>query len=103
MTVRPDPARLERIVGVVLQLGVAASTACLAVGLVMSFLRGGTGVARVLLNTGVIVLLATPVARVVVSMGEYALQRDWVFVGLTLTVLLELLASGLAAMYGRRL
>ena len=103
MTVRQDPARLERIVGVVLQLGVMASTVCLAVGLVMSFLDGGAGVARFLLNTGVIVLLATPVARVVVSMGEYALQRDWVFVGLTLTVLLELLASGVAAMYGRRL
>ncbi len=103
MTVRQDPARLERIVGVVLQLGVMASTVCLAVGLVMSFLDGRAGVARFLLNSGVIVLLATPVARVVVSMGEYALQRDWVFVGLTLTVLLELLASGVAAMYGRRL
>jgi uncharacterized membrane protein len=103
MTFRPDPARLERIVGVVLRLGVAASTVCLAVGLVLSFLDGTAGAAGFLLNTGVIVLLATPVARVVVSMAEYALQRDWVFVGLTVTVLLELLASGVAAIYGRKL
>jgi uncharacterized membrane protein len=103
MTFRPDPARLERIVGVVLRLGVAASTVCLAVGLVLSFLDGTAGAARFLLHTGVIVLLATPVARVVVSMAEYALQRDWVFVGLTVTVLLELLASGVAAIYGRKL
>jgi uncharacterized membrane protein len=103
MTVRPDTARLERIVGVVLRLGVAASTVFLAAGLVMSFLDGAAGAARFLLNTGVIVLLATPVARVVVSMVEYAFERDWIFVGLTLTVLLELLAGGVAAIYGRKL
>ena len=103
MTFRPDPARLERIVGVVLRLGVAASTVCLAVGLVLSFLDGTAGAARFLLNTGVIVLLATPVARVAVSMAEYALQRDWIFAGLTLTVLLELLASLLPSIYPRKL
>jgi uncharacterized membrane protein len=102
MTFRQDP-RLERTVGVVLRLGVTASIMCLAVGLTLSFVGGRTGAANVLLQTGVIVLLATPVARVVVSMGEYALERDWIFVGLTLTVLLELLASGVAAMYGRKL
>jgi uncharacterized membrane protein len=103
MTVRTDPARLERIVGAVLRVGVTASSLCLAGGLVLSFLDGGGGVSRVLLHTGVIMLLATPVARVVVSLGEYTLQRDWIFAGLTLTVLLELLASAVAAMYGRKL
>jgi uncharacterized membrane protein len=102
MTFRQDP-RLERTVGVVLRLGVTASIMCLAVGLTLSFVGGRAGAANVLLQTGVIVLLATPVARVVVSMGEYALERDWIFVGLTLTVLLELLASGVAAMSGRKL
>jgi uncharacterized membrane protein len=103
MTFHPDPGRLERIVGVVLRLGVTASTLCLAAGLVTSFLDGAAGLARFLLHAGIIMLLATPVARVVVSLGEYALQRDWIFVGLTLTVLLELLASAAAAMYGRKL
>ena len=103
MTSRTDPARLERIVGVVLRIGVAASTACLAVGLALSFFQGLGAASSMLLNTGIIVLLITPVARVVVSVAEYALQQDWLFVGLTMTVLVELLASALAAMYGRRL
>ena len=98
-----DPARLERIVGVVLRIGVSASTVCLAVGLTLSFVDGLSASAGLLLNIGIVVLLITPVARVVVSVAEYALQQDWVFVGLTMTVLVELLASAVAAMYGRRI
>jgi uncharacterized membrane protein len=103
MTSRADAARLERIVGAVLRLGVTASAVCLGVGLGLSFADGSSTLAAVLLNIGIIVLLVTPVARVVVSAAEYALQRDWVFVSLTLTVLAELIASALAAMHGRRL
>jgi uncharacterized membrane protein len=38
-------------------------------------------------------LMATPAARVVLSAVSYARRRDWVFVALTLIVLLQLLAS----------
>ncbi len=95
--------RLERIIGVLLRVGVSASSLCLGAGLALSFVAAGVPASRILLQTGVIVLLATPVARVAVSVVEYGLQRDWVFVTLTLTVLVELLASLVAAMYGRRL
>jgi uncharacterized membrane protein len=37
--------------------------------------------------------MATPVARVVVSVIEYVLERDWLFVVLTTTVLVILLGS----------
>ena len=47
--------------------------------------------------------MATPVGRVAVSVGEYARQRDWLFVLLTSIVLIELLASVVAAMYGWKL
>ena len=95
--------RLERTIGIVLRIGVTASSLCLAAGLVLSVTKGTSVLASVLLNTGVIVLLITPVARVIVSIGEYAIERDWLFLTLTLIVLLELLASVVAAMYGRRL
>ncbi len=95
--------RLERIIGVLLRVGVSASSACLAAGLALSFVDAAAPASHILLQTGVVVLLATPVARVVASIVEYGLQRDWVFVALTLTVLMELLASAVAAMYGRRL
>ncbi len=50
------------------------------------------------------VLLETPVARVVVSVAEYVVERDWGFATLTAIVLLELLASAIVALvFNRRL
>jgi uncharacterized membrane protein len=81
-----------------------ASSACLAIGLVLALLNGEHGIALVLLRTGIIVLLATPVARVVVSTVQYVIARDWAFAALTTIVLLELMASVVAAlMLNRRI
>jgi len=90
--------QLERILGRVLGVGVAASTSCLTAGLLMTFAFGKTRVAGALLSVGIVVLLATPVARVAVSSVGYARRRDWLFVTLTLIVLSELLASIIAAL-----
>jgi uncharacterized membrane protein len=45
--------------------------------------------------TGILALVVTPLARVVVSMIEFARERDWTFLLLTTVVLLVLLASWL--------
>jgi uncharacterized membrane protein len=89
---------LERILGRVLGVGVAASTVCLTAGLLMTFAFGKTTVAGALLSVGIVVLLATPVARVAVSSVGYARRRDWLFVALTLVVFGELLATIVAAL-----
>ena len=91
-------AALERIVGSVLRAGVFASSVCLAGGLAMSLVTGGGGVTGVLLNAGIVVLLATPVVRVIVSTVQYVSERDWAFATLTFIVLLELAASAIAAL-----
>jgi len=88
---------LEAAIGRVLRLGVLTSSACLGAGLVITLASGSTGVAGGLLTAGLVVLLATPAARVVVSAITYARERDWLFVALTLTVLAELIASSIAA------
>jgi uncharacterized membrane protein len=94
---------LERTIGLVLRAGVVTSSVCLAVGLALSWL-GLRAPSVVLLQLGVVVLLCTPVARVIVSIVEYAQERDWTFVTLTGIVLLELLASVVAALvFNRRL
>jgi uncharacterized membrane protein len=96
--------KLERTIGIVLRAGVVASSACLSVGLVLALVNGEGGIAGVLLRTGIVVLLATPVARVVVSIVQYAFERDWTFTLLTTIVLAELLASAAAALlFNRRL
>ena len=98
-----DMTRLERIVGTVLRLGVAASSACLTLGLVLLFV-GGAASASLLLHIGIVILLVTPVARVVVSLVQYAGARDWTFVTLTAIVLVELMASAVAALvFNKRL
>jgi len=55
---------MERVVGIVLRSGVIASSACLTVGLLLSLAAGGGSFAAFLLNAGILILLATPVARV---------------------------------------
>jgi uncharacterized membrane protein len=90
--------KLERVIGVVLRAGVMVSSTCLAVGLVLSLATGGGTVAAALLNVGIVVLLATPLARVIVSTVQYIGERDWLFATLTLAVLLELVASAVAAL-----
>jgi uncharacterized membrane protein len=89
---------LERVVGQVLTTGAVASTILLALGLAGFLLWPGPA-ADWLVRAGLIVLMATPVMRVVVSVLQYALERDWLFVLATSTVLVLLLGS-LAA--GRR-
>jgi uncharacterized membrane protein len=93
---------LERTIGRVLRVGVTASSIALATGLILTFL-GAPG-AQWLLNIGVLTLLVTPVARVIVSFADYVGERDWTFVTLTAIVLVELLSSAAAALvFNRRL
>jgi len=95
---------LERAVGVVLRAGVTISSACMVLGLVATLATGEGGAARVLLHAGIIILLATPVARVGVSIVQYVIARDWTFAVLTTIVLVELAASAIAALvFNRRL
>jgi len=96
-----DVARLERFVGLSLRIGVTTSSAALALGLVLAIF-GDDVAAAALLNAGVLILLLTPVARVLISIIEYARERDWMFVALTCVVLVELMASAVAALIFNR-
>jgi uncharacterized membrane protein len=84
--------RLERLIGLVLKVGVTTSTTCLALGSLFDLL-GAPGVGRALMTIGFVALLGTPVSRVAISLLEYAMERDWVFVALTFIVFMELASS----------
>jgi uncharacterized membrane protein len=90
-------ARLEVMIGEVLRFGTIASSTLFAVGLVMTLTDYRREFARLLLGAGLIILIATPAARVLISVIEYIRERDWVFVVLTLIVLLALGGSVVAA------
>jgi uncharacterized membrane protein len=93
------PARLEVMIGEVLRFGTITSSTLFAIGLAMALAGYRTELAGGLLSAGLVMLLATPAARVVISVVEYVRERDWAFVVLTLIVLLALAGSVAAAFW----
>ena len=89
--------RLEHQIGIVLRFGIVGSSGLFAIGLMMMFAGVAVAMAGVLLKIALIVLIATPPTRVVISVIEYVRERDWLFVALTVIVLLALAGSLVAA------
>jgi hypothetical protein len=88
----------------VLHAGVIASSVLLTVGLLLTLAGASPDLADVLLHVGILILICTPAARVAISTVGYAAARDWPFAALTVIVLVELLASAVAALvFNRRL
>jgi len=84
---------LERVLGKVLLTGITTSTIALAAGLALALGWPTYAAGDLLLRAGLVILMATPAVRVLVSVVEYARSRDWLFVALTTTVLLVLAGS----------
>jgi uncharacterized membrane protein len=107
-------SRMNRTMGVLLRVGVVASAVVVLAGAVWYCLStGGTAAAYHVFHgvlpeltsptatvqaafqgnpaawsqLGLLILIATPVARVVYSAAVFALQRDWTFTIITLVVL----------------
>jgi uncharacterized membrane protein len=113
------PERFRFLVAAVLTVGVAISASLIGAGFLASFAVGwqgsiaGSGTASTLATTdfsnltarlgilqplaicqlGLLVLLATPVARVAASVVAFAMERDRLYAAITLAVLAVLLAS----------
>jgi len=113
-----DDARMEIVMGRLLQAGVLlAATVMLAGGAMYLVTRSGQsanyrtfaarplelrhpsamlrGIARgdsaAILQLGVLLLVATPICRVIFAVGAFALERDRLYVAISLTVLAVLL------------
>jgi uncharacterized membrane protein len=97
-----DPmSRLEHRLGRLFWLGLTLSAASLLCGLVLYLVAPQVVIGSRLLNLGLVILMATPLLRVVVSIAEYVEMREWFFVLTTLAVLLELSITLLYA-FGQR-
>lgn len=80
-----DQSQLDWVIEAVLTGGLAISSALLLAGLVLA--RPG------LLTAGILLLLLTPVARVVVVTIDLLRRRDWVFAATSAWILGVLLFS----------
>jgi uncharacterized membrane protein len=92
--------RLERLLGIVLRVGALTSTTLLSVGLLFLLAAPSRALGSWMATVGILILIATPVARVVTSVAQYAAERDWLFAILTAMVLVVLLGSLLVALGG---
>jgi uncharacterized membrane protein len=88
----------EETLGRLLVTGVILSAALLALGLIVWLTGAGAG--HWLMMAGLVLLMATPIARVALSVVEYVRLGDWVFSITTLIVLMVLLTSVLVALRG---
>ena len=112
--------RVERVIGVLLQAGVLASIAVALLGMALYLgqdgkhvadfrvfrgepfdLRSAAAIVRAafggdraaIIQLGVLILIATPVARVLLSLLAFARERDATYVLVTAIVLIVLLAG----------
>jgi uncharacterized membrane protein len=95
----PKPGRMETVLGRVLGAGLAVSVVVLALGLALTLAGVAPAAADRILRIGLMILMATPVARVMAATIEYATERDWAFLAVTLSVLAVLFASLVAALH----
>jgi uncharacterized membrane protein len=97
----PSLNRLERHLGRLLVTGIVASATLLTIGLGLWLSHPQSATAMWLLNAGLMVLMATPMMRVVVSFAEYVGMRQWFFAAVTIVVLVELAVTVLFALSRR--
>jgi uncharacterized membrane protein len=84
-------SQLERRIGRIFKIGVVVSTGLMTMGLVLWF--AGAAAAPLVLNTGLAVLIAIPISRIVVSFVDALRRRDRLMAGATATVLVILAAT----------
>ena len=82
---------MEKLAGRLLLGGVWIASGCLLSGLAMWLM--GAALAGPLLNAGLVILMATPVLRVLLSVVDYARARDWTFAATAIVVLAILVLS----------
>ena len=109
-------SRFEDIIALGLRLGVSLSILFILIGLLLlyaytpscidfsNFTTRGISVIGILYGLprldgmsfillGIVVLIATPVFRVLLSVFHFAEEKDWLYVAITLIVLIDLLIA----------
>jgi uncharacterized membrane protein len=115
-----DDQRLQRMIGNLLRIGVLTAAGVVTIGGVVYLLQNMHGHADYrhyliepesattvqgilrsaaefhsdgLIQLGILLLIATPVARVVLAVAGFALEGDWLYVAVSMIVLAVLFAS----------
>ena len=86
--------RMETIIDFTLRAGATTSAVLLAIGLLLTFFPlYGTAPGGAFIVTGIFVLFATPVARVILSIFLFAAERNRLYVLITTIVLANIIVA----------
>ena len=108
---KKEMAQIELVIGKILRVGVLVSATVLIIGMILFLMHGGTGYgehqfpttfamifqgmaelkAGAVIMFGLFCLILTPVLRVVVSIYAFAKEEDYLYVWITVIVLVILL------------
>jgi uncharacterized membrane protein len=83
----------ERLLIRAMLTGVLLSTAILSTGLVWLLVSPSSSAGEVVLDAGLVILMATPVVRVLLSIAEALRRRDWFWLWNTAAVVIVLLGT----------
>ena len=86
----PDDPELEDRLLWLVKAMVVAGGLVLATGLLFHVLSSGTRITAVMLQAGLILLMATPALRILIAVADRIRRRDLQFVVVTLIVVFEL-------------
>ena len=78
---------------IVVRIGTWVSVALLTAGMLLWIVSPAGTLAEMMLNSGLVLLMATPVARLVAALVEEIRVREWRFAALGVVVLLLLCGS----------
>jgi uncharacterized membrane protein len=82
--VKKDQRTEDRLIALTLKIGAYSAFTCIVIGLVLHYFAGfGNRITTI----GMIILLATPVVRIIVAAIEFLLERDFKYVLVSLGVL----------------
>jgi uncharacterized membrane protein len=77
------------LLGRFLSAGITLSAACLVLGLILAYVERARGLPNgphPLLDAGLIILMVTPLVRVLVALSEEIRERNWLFASMTFIV-----------------
>jgi uncharacterized membrane protein len=97
------PRLLEQYISRLLGAGVMISACCLVVGLLAYILEEAVGwqagTHRSILFAGIVLLMATPVLRILATAISFAREGEWKFFGFAVWVLIAITASIIIAQW----
>ncbi len=82
----------DGLIGWTIRIGLMISTCILIMGSVLTY-SGLSGIGTILTYAGVIILIATPVSRVAMSILLFSKSKNWLYVAITAIVFINLMIA----------